>query len=173
MDSRADKNKLETCLKRLRLSGIRNCYKELTQVAEKETMSYEEYLLKLLLRECEVRSNNRIGRLLRESRLPLEKNLDTFDLKRLPFRLQHQVKALLDGTFVDRRENILAFGNPGIGKTHLLCALGLELVHKNRRVLSTTCSLLVQELLKAKRDLEFEKVLKRLSRFDVIIIDKC
>jgi len=140
-------------------------------VAEKETMRYEEYLLELLLRECEVRYNNRIARLLRESKLALEKNFDTFDMRRLPLKLQHQVKALLDGSFVDRRENILAFGKPGSGKTHLLSAIGRELVHQNRRVLYTTCSLLVQELLRAKRGLELEKVLKRFSRFDVITID--
>lgn len=171
MGSSANKNKLETCLKSLRLSGVRAYYEELTRVAEQETMRYDEYLLELLLRECEVRYNNRIARLLRESRLPLEKNFSNFDMKRLPPKLQHQVKALLDGTFVDRKENILAFDNPGSGKTHLLSALGLELVHKNRRVLYTTCSLLVQELLIAKRELELKKVLRKLSRFDVLIID--
>ena len=171
MGNSTNKNKLETCLKNLRLSGVRAYYEELTLMAEKETMRYDEYLLELLLRECEVRYNNRIARLLRESRLPLEKNFDNFDIKRLPPKLQHQVKALLDGTFVDRKENILAFGNPGSGKTHLLSALGLELVHKNRRVLYTTCSLLVQELLIAKKELELKKVLRKLSRFDVLIID--
>ena len=171
MGNSTNKNKLETCLKDLRLSGVRAYYEELTLMAEQETMRYDEYLLELLLRECEVRYNNRIARLLRESRLPLEKNFDNFDIKRLPPKLQHQVKALLDGTFVDRKENILAFGNPGSGKTHLLSALGLELVHKNRRVLYTTCSLLVQELLIAKKELELKKVLRKLSRFDVLIID--
>ena len=171
MGNSANKNKLETCLKSLRLSGVRAYYEELTRVAEQETMRYDEYLLELLLRECEVRYNNRIARLLRESRLPLEKNFDNFDMKRLPPKLQHQVKALLDGTFVDRKENILAFGNPGSGKTHLLSALGLELVHENRRVLYTTCSLLVQELLIAKKELELKKVLRKLSHFDVLIID--
>jgi len=166
-----NKNTLEGCLKKLYLSGILKYYQELTQVAEKETMRYEEYLLELLLRECEVRYNNRIARLLRESKLPLEKNFDNFNLKRLPPKLQHQIKALKDGTFVDRKENVLAFGNPGGGKTHLLCAIGLELVHKNRRVLYTTCSIMVQKLLVAKRELELEKALRKLSLFDVIIID--
>lgn len=166
-----NKNTLESCFKQLRLSGIRNYYQELTQVAEKETMPYKEYLLELLVRECEVRYNNRIARFLRASKLPLEKNFDNFNLKRLPPKLQHQVKALMDGSFVERTENVLAFGNPGSGKTHLLCALGLELVYKNRRVHYTTCSLLVQKLLRAKRELELEKTLKKLARFDVTIID--
>lgn len=162
---------LRTHLKTLRLSGIRGYYGELTRTAEQENMPYKDYLLELLLRECEVRYNNRIARLLKASKLPQEKNLDNFNLKRLPPKLQHQVKALLDGSFVDRRENVLAFGNPGSGKTHLLCAVGLELIRKNRRVLYTTCSLLVQELLAAKQQLELNKHLKNLGRFDAVIID--
>lgn len=167
----SNKTKLEACFRTLCLSGVRAYYEELTRVAEQETMRYEAYLLELLLRECEVRYNNRIARLLRESKLPLEKSFDNFNLKRLPLKLQHQVKSLLDGTFMERKENILAFGNPGSGKTHLLCAIGLELINQNRRVLYTTCSLLVQELLIAKRNLELEKALKRLSRFEAVIID--
>ena len=165
------KKELESSLKSLCLSGMRFYYEELARAAEEQTLRYEEYLLELVLKECEVRHNKRIARLLRDSKLPLEKNFDTFELKRLPLKLQHQVKALRDGSFVDRRENILAFGNPGSGKTHLLCALGLDLVHQNRRVLYTTSSLLVQELLIAKRDLELPKILKKLARFDVVIID--
>jgi DNA replication protein DnaC len=165
------KTKLEACCKSLHLPGIKAYYEELSRVAEQETMRYEEYLLELLLRECEVRYNNRIARLLRESRLPLEKNLHNFELKRLPYKLQHQVKALLEGSFVERSENVLAFGNPGSGKTHLLSAIGGELIHQNRRVFYTTCSLLVEELLRAKRELELKRVLKRFSRFEVLIID--
>jgi DNA replication protein DnaC len=167
----SSKERLADCFKTLFLSGVRDYYEELSHVAEQETMPYEDYLLELLLRECEVRYNKRISRLEKASKLPLEKNLENFDLKRLPPKLQHKVKALLDGTFVDRKENILAFGNPGSGKTHLLCAIGLELVRNNRRVRYTSCSLLVQELLIAKRDLELEKLLNKLARFDVIIID--
>ena len=82
------------------------------------------YLLELVERECQERRANRITRLLQASKLPLEKTMDNFDMKRLPVKAARQVKALLDGTFLDRRENVLAFGNPGSGKTHLLSALG-------------------------------------------------
>jgi DNA replication protein DnaC len=77
----------------------------------------------------------------------------------------------LEGSFLDRRENVLAFGNPGSGKTHLLCAIGQELIRQGRRVLYATCALLVQELLIAKRDLKLEQTLKRLGRYDALIID--
>ena len=67
--------------------------------------------------------------------------------------------------------NLLAFGNPGSGKTHLLCAIGQELVHRGHRVLFTTCSLLVQELLLAKRELRLARLLKRFAKFRPLIID--
>ena len=78
---------------------------------------------------------------------------------------------LLEGTFLDRCENVLAFGQPGSGKTHLLCAIGQELVYQGHRVLYRPCDLLVQELLAAKRDLDLPRTLKQLSRHDLLIID--
>ena len=115
--------------------------------------------------------HKRIERYLRESKLPLEKTLEAFDRSRLPERVNHQVSVLLEGGFLDRQENILAFGNPGSGKTHLLCAIGHELVRQGHRVLFTSCQLLVQDLLAAKRDLVLRKALKRLSRYEAIILD--
>jgi DNA replication protein DnaC len=134
-------------------------------------MGYDRYLLGLLERESDVRWNHRVERLLRESRLPLEKTLDRFEMKRLPTKAAHQVKALLDGGFLERRENVLAFGNPGSGKTHLLCAIGQALVRQGRKVFFTTCGLLVQELLLAKRNLQLPRMLKRLTKCEALIID--
>jgi DNA replication protein DnaC len=78
---------------------------------------------------------------------------------------------LLEGSFVDRHENVLVFGQPGSGKTHLLCALGQELVRTGRRVQFAKSGLLVQELLAAKRDLKLSRVLKRLAGYEVLILD--
>jgi DNA replication protein DnaC len=158
-------------LKELRMPTVRESYQEEASRARRESLSYEQYLLELVRREAQVRRQNRIERLLRQSKLPLEKNLASFDLKRLPLRLRQQVQVLLEGAFLDRRENILAFGKPGSGKTHLLCAIGQELIHQDRRVLFTTCSLLVQDLLKAKVELKLESLLRRLARFEALIID--
>ena len=158
-------------LKDLHLPTIRECYGDEAKKARQETLGYEQYLLELVQRESEVRREKRIARHLRESRLPLEKALATFDLKRLPKKVAQQARVLLDGSFLDRKENVLAFGNPGSGKTHLLCAIAQELVHHGRRVLFSPCSLLVQELLIAKKDLKLARILKRLSKFDAIVID--
>jgi DNA replication protein DnaC len=165
------KAELTQHLKDLHLPTIRECYGEQAEKARREELAYERYLLELARRESEVRRANRIARMLRESRLPLEKNLAAFDLKRLPHKVSQQVQILLEGSFLDEHENVLAFGNPGSGKTHLLCAIGQELIQQGRRVLFTPCNLLVQDLLIAKRDLKLVRVLKRLAGFDAVIID--
>ncbi len=163
--------RLAETLKRLRLPTVRACYEEQADLARREALSYEHYLLELVERECEVRQQKRIERYLRESKLPLEKTLAAFDRSRLPERVNQQVSVLLEGGFLDRHENILAFGNPGSGKTHLLCALGQELIYQGRRVLFRPCSLLVQELLLAKQELSLPRLLKRLSKYEALIID--
>jgi DNA replication protein DnaC len=165
------KTSLTQCLKELRLPTVQACYEEEADRARQESITYEYYLAEVMEREREIRRYNRIQRLLRDSKLPLEKSLEAFEMDRLPSKLKAQVKALLEGSFVDRSENILAFGNPGSGKTHLLCAIGLELILQDRRVLFAPCSLLVQQLLIAKRDLKLPRVLKSLSRYDALIID--
>ena len=162
---------LQECLKSLRLPGVRDCYQQLADQARAQRYTYEQYLAEVLEREREERRRHRIERYLRASRLPLEKNLDSFDRSRVPAKVDAQLSLLVEGSFVDRAENILAFGNPGSGKSHLLCALAQELVYQGRRVLFRSCDLLVQELLIAKRDLRLSHVLKKLSRFQALLID--
>ena len=164
-------SELTDCLKELHLPTVRECYREQADMARRESLGYEAYLLSIVEREREVRWQNRIVRLTKGSKLPLEKTLESFDRKRLPKKVDNQVSTLLEGSFTDRSENVLAFGNPGSGKTHLLCAIGHELIQKGKRVLFVQCNLLVQNLLIAKRDLELSRLLKRLGKYDALIID--
>jgi DNA replication protein DnaC len=165
------KERLEKLLRELHLPTVRTSYEEQARQAERETLSYERFLLGLCEQESQARQAKRITRLLRQSCLPLEKSLETFELKRLPAKVARQVQSLREGDFVDRKENLLAFGKPGSGKTHLLCGLAQELARAGRRVCFTTCGLLVQSLLVAKRDLKLSRVLKRLGTFEVLLID--
>jgi len=158
-------------LRELHLPAIRDCFQEKARQAERESLGYEQFLLEIFERECQERREHRIARLLQVSKLPLEKTLDNFDLKRLPVKAARQVKALLDGSFVDRRENVLAFGNPGSGKTHLLSALGQELIRRGRRVAFSTCGRLVQDLLRAKKDLRLSRAIKKLAYYEALVID--
>ncbi len=121
--------------------------------------------------EREVRWERRIQRLLSQSRLPFGKTFDTFDIKRLPTQLAFQLRQLRTGEFVDEAINVLAFGLPGTGKTHAVCALGHELIRQGRTVLFVPTFRLVQELLAARRDLELPKALKRLNKIEVLILD--
>jgi DNA replication protein DnaC len=169
--NRDERETLVGYLKELHLPTFRGSYEERARQAQQEGWSYERYLLELAEQECQERRQNRIERLLHDSRLPLEKSWSALDLKRLPPKVLQQARLLLGGSFVDRRENVLAFGQPGSGKTHLLCAIGQELVRAGRKVSFTTCSLLVQDLLIAKRDLKLSRVLKRLAAYEALIVD--
>ena len=158
-------------LKQLHMPTMRDCYEQMADSARSESFSYEQYLLELLKLECEARWQNRIARNLRTSKLPPSKTFASFDKKRLPAKVAAHLNVLTDGSFLKRCENVLAFGNPGSGKTHLLCAIAHELIEQGRRVLFICCSQLVQDLLIAKRDLAMSKALKKLSRYDAVIID--
>ena len=158
-------------LKELHLPAFRTSYEELARVAQQEGLSYEQYLLELAQRESQERQQRRSERWLRDSRLPLEKSWPALDLKRFPTKVLQQARLLLEGTFVDRYENVLVFGSVGSGKTHLLCGIAQELVRSGRKVLFTKCDLLVQELLVAKRDLKLSRLLKRLAKYTALLID--
>src|ERR1039458_5424628 len=159
-------------LKDLRLPTVRECYEDTARRAGRETLSYEQYLLEVISRECEQRRKSRVQRRLKDSALPLEKSLQNFDLKRLPAKAARQLRTLLEGSLLDRKENVLVFGNPGSGKSHLLTALAQELVVARERTLRfTKCALLMQDLLAAKRDLRLSREIKRLARYDGLIID--
>jgi len=164
-------NKIHEYLRELCLTTALKGYAELAEKARSESLSYEEYLCLVVRDESETRREKRIDRWLKDSRLPLEKSLDTFELKRLPNKVRQQLKIILEGKFLEHQENILLFGNPGSGKTHLICALGQALIRQDKRVYFTTCAMLLQELLAVKRDLKLPKFFRRLNRYHAIIID--
>ncbi len=167
----SDQEQIIDHLKSLHMPTIRRSYEEVAEQARADSWSYEQYILELLNLECEVRQQNRISRNLRTSKLPSSKTFENFDKKRLPAKVANHLNVLVNGSFLNRSENILAFGNPGSGKTHLLCAIGHALIERGKKVLFITCGQLVQDLLIAKRELEITKKFKKLSKFDAVIID--
>lgn len=158
-------------LRSLKLPGFVRAYGEVGERAEREGWSFERYLHHLAEIEIEERRGRRIERLLRQSSLPHDKTLSTLELSRLPAAVRRTVPTLCEGGFVDRAENLLAFGLPGRGKTHLVSALGHELVQRGYEVLFVPAFKLVQRLLTAKRNLDLEAALRRLDRFDAVILD--
>jgi DNA replication protein DnaC len=158
-------------LRTLRLPAFARYAQEVAQSAERDGWTFGRYLHHLAELEVHERGQRRIERLLRQSDLPSEKTLATLDRKRLPAKAQAALAALCDGHFLARAENVLVFGLPGRGKTHLLCALGHHLIAQGHRVLFVPTFALVQQLLAAKRDLRLEKALIALDRFDAVILD--
>jgi DNA replication protein DnaC len=165
------KAQLLAALRQLRLPAFVSDVEQQAVLAANEGWSYDQFLLQLCELELGQRDGRRIARLLTQSKLPREKTLSVFDRTRLKRNTERQFSSLLDGEFLERRENILIFGNPGSGKTHLIAALGHELVKQGRTVLFTPCLLLVQRLLLAKQGLWLEKELKRLDRIEALILD--
>lgn len=128
-------------------------------------------LLDVLEMEAEDRRQRRVARLRRASQLPPGKTWQTFDPTRLAPRLRQQLKTLLDGDFIETATNILAFGLPGTGKTHALCAVGHQLVQAGHSVLFTPAYRLAQDLLAAKRDLQLPRALRKLDQFEFLLLD--
>jgi DNA replication protein DnaC len=157
--------------KALRLPTVSEVAGDTLARAQRESWSLENFLLHLLEQEVDGRRRRRIERLRSESHLPAGKTLAQFDESRLPLRTRRLLPQLLSGEFVDRAENVLFFGLPGTGKTHLCAGVGHALIETGRSVLFTPTYQLVGQLLRAKRDYELERELRRLDRFQVVILD--
>jgi DNA replication protein DnaC len=164
-------DELAVILRTLKLPSFSAQHEEVACMAEREGWSFSRYLLQLAETEIGDRGTRRIQRLLKRSGLPVDKTLATMNQKRLPIKVRRMLPTLCEGGFVKRAENVLAFGLPGRGKTHCVSAIGHELVQRGHHVLFIKVFAIVQQLLVAKRDLRLEKELKRLDRFDVVILD--
>ena len=158
-------------LRALKLPAFARYSEEIASKATREGWTFGQYLQHLAELEVEERRVRRIDRALRDSDLPSEKTLATLDRTRLPNKVTKQLPALCDGGFVERGDNLLVFGLPGRGKTHVVAAIGHELVRRGYRVLFTPTFALVQRLLAAKRDLRLERELVSLDTYHAVILD--
>ena len=163
---------LAVLLRAFRLPTIASIWEESVVRAERENWGYKRLLQHLCESEEQDRRERKLVRLLKESGLPEGKTLGNLDEKLLPTKIRRLLPTLLEGHFVERAENLLAFGLPGRGKTHFLAAVGRELILRHRYpVLFTPTFKLVQQLLAAKKELRLERELKRLDRFVAVILD--
>lgn len=162
---------LKALLERLKLTGMATHFADLALRAAKEGLSHEAYLHELARQEDALRNARRTERLLRQSGLPTEKTFRTFDLSFLTPALQLQIERLKAGTFLQQAINVVAVGKPGAGKSHVLAALGYELILSGHAVFWTPTSTLVQRLLAAKRDLRLPQELVKFDRYACVILD--
>ena len=163
---------LAKLLRSFNLSTMATISAEALLEAEKKNWTHRELLLHMCECEAQERSRKLTERLLKLSCLPLGKTIETLKTALLSEKVRRQLPQLLEGNFIDRHENILAFGLPGRGKTHFLAALGHELIlRQKRRVLFMPTFKLVERLLLAKKESKLEAALKKLDYFEVVILD--
>ena len=167
-----DAARVELFLSELRLPAIKLMWAALAVRADKEGWPAARFLAALAEHEIADRGRRRIERHLASARLPAGKTLDTFDFNAVPMISKAQVMALATGDgWLGQGANILLFGPPGGGKSHLAAALGLALVQNGRRVLFMRTTDFVQRLQVARRELGLEAAITKLDKYQLLILD--
>lgn len=163
---------LALLLKDLKLSHMLSSLDEFERKAVQQHWSHTQFLLELCQYESSQRYHSRIQRALQEAHLPVGKAISNFDFSRYPQLPQAALVELAqDSGWLKRAENLLLFGPSGVGKTHLAAAIGLSLVERGRKVRFITGTALVQQLQRAKLELQLQTVLQKLDRYDLLVID--
>ena len=172
MSNTVDAARVELLLSDLRLPGIKLMWARLAEQSDKEGWPAARFLAAIAEHEMVDRGRRRMERHLTEARLPAGKTLATFDFDSVPMVSKAQVMALASGNeWLDTGANILLFGPPGGGKSHLSSALGLALIENGRRVFFARTTDLVQRLQIARRELALEAAIAKLDRYDLLILD--
>lgn len=163
---------LPALLAALRLPTVARLWPEFCARADKEGWPAERLLAALCELELSEREQRRIQRHLAAARLPQGKTLDVFDFLAVPTVSQARVRALAEGDgWLQAGHNLLAFGPPGAGKTHLAAGIGYELIQRGYRVLMARTSDLVQRLQMARQELALSQEIAKLDKFDLLILD--
>jgi DNA replication protein DnaC len=170
--SSVDAARLSLLLNELRLPAIKVLWPQFAEQADKEGWPAARFLSAIAEHELSERDRRRIERHLAEARLPPGKTIDSFDFDAVPMISKAQVMAITAGdAWIAKGANVLMFGPPGGGKSHLAAAIGLALVENGWRVLFTRTTELVQKLQVARRELQLESAINKLERFDLLILD--
>jgi DNA replication protein DnaC len=170
--SSVDAARLSLLLNELRLPAIKVLWPQFAEQADKEGWPAARFLSAIAEHELSERDRRRIERHLAEARLPPGKSIDSFDFDAVPMISKAQVMAITAGdAWIAKGANVLMFGPPGGGKSHLAAAIGLALVENGWRVLFTRTTELVQKLQVARRELQLESAINKLERFDLLILD--
>jgi DNA replication protein DnaC len=147
-------------------------YEDMLRQAEERGYGYEQFLQALLEREVEQRQQNQQVRRIRAARFPVKKSLYDFDFKQLLHVEEALIWQLATGEFIDKHENIIAIGNPGTGKTHLMIGLGIRLCKQKYRVRFYTAASLATELAEAQADQRLTRFEQSLEKIDLLILDE-
>lgn len=163
---------LDHYLKQLKLPTMLREYKTIAEVCAKEDQDHASFLLRLAEREIIEREERAAERRIRAAKFPVLKTLDTFDFPAQPSINRPLILELMRGEYIDAHENILFMGNPGTGKTHIATALAHAACAQGKRVRFFSVVALVNELLEARQDRQLERVLKRIEKCHVLVLDE-
>ncbi len=167
-----DTARLPLLLGELRLPAIGRLWAEMAERSDREGWPAARFLGALTELEVAERARRRIERHLADARLPPDKTLDGFEFDHVPMLSRARVAALTSGdAWLKKGKNLLLFGPPGSGKTHIAAALGRSLVENGYRVLFARTTELVQRLQAARQDLALEAALTKLDRYDLLVLD--
>ena len=163
---------LEHHLKELRLPTFLREYRKLAAQCAAENVDHPDYLLRLSELELIDRHQRMVQRRIQAARFPAVKSLDTFDFLAIPSVNKQLVMELARCEYIEHRENVIAVGNSGTGKTHVALGLGLAACQKGMSVGFTTAAALVHELMEARDDRRLLNLQRQLARLRLLIIDE-
>jgi len=163
---------LEYSLKKLRLPTMLREYAALATVCQKDRSDYPTYLLRLTERELLDREKRAAERRIKDASFPVIKTIDTYDFSAQPSINEALVRELLRGEYLDKRENVLLIGNPGTGKTHLVCALAFSACAQGRNGHFYTTTDLVTQLVECREEKRLQRLFKQLYGLHLLVIDE-
>ena len=163
---------LQANLKALTLSSMARNLEGLLRQAKETGTGYDEFLLDLTRAELQARAESRLNRLIKESRFPLLKPMETFDLAAVPDLDIRLLRDLAGGGYIQEHRNIIFLGRSGTGKTHMATALGIEACKQSLRARFVTCYGLVNELVEARREIALQRLVQKYVRYDLLIMDE-
>ena len=163
---------LDVHLKALRLPTFLREYDKVARHCAQEGLDCPRYLFRLCELELLDREQRATERRIKAAKFPVLKSLETFQFRAIPSLNKRLVLELARSEYLDRRENVLALGNSGTGKTHCALALGLAACQKGYRVRFTTAAALVNELLEARDEKHLLRTQRQLARQDLLIVDE-
>jgi DNA replication protein DnaC len=158
--------------KRLQLVTIGGQFATVADQAIKEKQSHLSYLEVLLGMEVEERERNTVTRRIKDAHFPKVKTLEEFAFSNVPHIPAAVVRNLAEGGYMQRSEPIIFLGETGTGKTHLATGLAVEACRQRKRVRFTTAAEMVNELTEAKNNSELNRVTRRWTRYELIVIDE-
>ncbi len=163
---------LRANLKALNLSTMARNLEGLLRQAKETGIAYDDFLLDLTGAELQARADSRLNRRIKESKFPLLKPMETFDLAAVPELDIRLIRDLAGGGYIQEHRNVIFLGRSGAGKTHMATALGIEACRNNFRTRFVTCYGLVNELIEARQERSLQRLIQKYARYDLLVLDE-